>query len=236
MVALWAFAATAIATVFAQATFVRYTRRHRRQDRAWAIALAMYALASAALATGESTGWDEATFRVFYLFGAVLNVAWLGLGTLELLFGESVGRRSLGAVLLFTGLATGVVLTSPLTAEIAPAAGIPSGRDVFDAGPRVMAAIGSGVGATVVLVGALWSALRYLRDRESPVARRLAGANMLIAAGVLIASSGGLAQGIVSEDEGFAIATAVAVATIYAGFLVATRASPSNADESAPLA
>ena len=32
---------------------------------------AMFALASAALATGTSTGWDNGTFRVFYLLGAV---------------------------------------------------------------------------------------------------------------------------------------------------------------------
>ena len=41
----------------------------------------MFAVASVALATGTSTGWDRGTFRVFYLFGAVLDVPWLALGT-----------------------------------------------------------------------------------------------------------------------------------------------------------
>src|SRR4051794_8784310 len=66
-----AFLATAVATLFAQATLVRYTKDHRPQDKAWTISLALFALASAALATGVSTGWDNGTFRVFFLLGAV---------------------------------------------------------------------------------------------------------------------------------------------------------------------
>ena len=93
MVAGLAFLATAIATVFAQATGVRFTRKRKPHERAWTIALALFALASASLATGASTGWDLGTFRAFYLLGAVLCVPWLGLGTVYLLVGERIGRR-----------------------------------------------------------------------------------------------------------------------------------------------
>jgi hypothetical protein len=223
VVAALGFVATAIATVFAQATLVRFTRDKRRYDRAWTVALAMYAAASAALATGESTGWDSGTFRVFYLFGAALNVPWLALGSVELLFGEKVGRRATGAVLLFTGLAAGVVMAAPIEGTIEPADGIPSGKELFDAGPRVIAAVGSGVGATVVLALAVWSAARYLVQRDVVGARRLAASNVLIALGVLVASSGGLLHGLVGEDEAFAISTVVAISVIYAGFLLATK-------------
>ena len=85
MVAGLAFLATAVATVFAQATGVRYARTEGPHQGAWTFALALFALASAALATGASTGWDNGTFRVFYLLGAVLNVPWLALGTVYLL-------------------------------------------------------------------------------------------------------------------------------------------------------
>ena len=94
MVAGLAFLATAIATVFAQATGVRFTRNRKPHERAWTIALALFALASAALATGASTGWDHGTFRVFYLLGAVLCVPWLALGTVYLLAGPKVGHRA----------------------------------------------------------------------------------------------------------------------------------------------
>jgi len=51
MVAGLAFLATAIATVFAQATGVRFTRKRKPHERAWTIALVLFALASASLAT-----------------------------------------------------------------------------------------------------------------------------------------------------------------------------------------
>lgn len=220
MVAGPAFLATAIATWFALAT-ARRAGRERPHAVAWTVALAMYAAASAALATGASTGWDAGTFRVFYLFGAVLNVAWLGLGTVWLLAPRRVARAATTGLLLFSGFAAGVLVATPLHEAIAGVA-VPHGRDHLDALPRALAGIGSGLGALTVLAGALWSAVRYLRARGVPGIRRLAAANLLIAAGVLIASSGGLLQGLVGEDEGFALATAVAIAVIYSGFALAS--------------
>ena len=102
-----AFLATAVATLFAQATLVRFTKDRRPQDLAWTVSLAMFALASAALATGVSTGWDNGTFRVFFLLGAVLTVPWLALGTVYLLAGRERGRRVQWGLVFFSGLATG---------------------------------------------------------------------------------------------------------------------------------
>jgi hypothetical protein len=111
MVSGLAFCATAVATLFAQATLVRYTRARRPHELAWTIALAMFALASAALAVGTTTGWDNGTFRAFYLLGAILNVPWLALGTVFLLAGPVVGRRVQWGLVFASGLAAGVVIT-----------------------------------------------------------------------------------------------------------------------------
>jgi hypothetical protein len=222
-----AFLATAIATLFAQATLVRYTKDHRPQDRAWTISLALFALASAALATGTSTGWDNGTFRIFYLLGAVVTVPWLALGTVYLLAGPKVGTRAQWGLVFFSGLAAGVVLTAPISGTIHGTT-IPVGKDVFGAFPRVLAAVGSGVGATVIIVGALWSAWRFARARSEPGNGRRAGANLLIALGTLILSSGGLIQGIAGKDEAFVLTLAVGIAVIYAGFLVASGARSSR--------
>src|SRR6476659_5165391 len=110
MVAGLAFIATAIATVFANATAVRWSRTRAPHQGAWTVALILFALASAALATGASTGWDEGTFRAFYLLGAVINVPWLALGTIYLLFGVGLGKRVKAGLLVFTGFAAGVIL------------------------------------------------------------------------------------------------------------------------------
>lgn len=238
MVAGLAFLATAVATLFAQATLVRYTRDRKPHELAWTIALAMFALAAAALATGASTGWDRGTFRAFYLLGAVLNVPWLALGTVYLLVGTAAGRRVQWGLVLFTGLAAGVILSAPMHGPI-PRNSIPVGREVFAVFPRVLAATGSGVGAVVILAGALYSAVRFARRRGQPGNARLAAANACIAAGTLVLSSGGIMQGTVGKDEAFALTLAIGISVIYAGFLVASaapRSAPARARPSRTLA
>jgi len=220
MVAGLAFVATAIATLFAQATAVRWSRSRAPHQGAWTIALALFALASAALATGASSDWDRGTFRAFYLLGAVINVPWLALGTIYLLMGCRIGDRVRTALLLFTGFGIGVMLAAPMHGTIA-ADRIPVGKDVFGALPRALAGAGSGLGALVVFGGAAWSAARFARSRR-PGSGRLAGGNALIALGTLVLSSGGLLQGIVGSDEAFALTLAVGIAVIYAGFAVAS--------------
>jgi hypothetical protein len=215
-----AFLATAVATLFAQATLVRYTRDRRPQDLAWTISLAMFAIASAALATGVSTGWDNGTFRIFFLLGAVLTVPWLALGTVYLIAGRERGRRVQWGLVFFSGLATGVLLTAPIDGPVSGTA-IPVGSEVFGVFPRVLAAIGSGLGAVVIIGGALWSAWRFARARATPGNGRRAAANLLIALGTLVLSSGGLIQGIAGKDEAFVITLASGITVIYAGFLVA---------------
>ncbi len=221
MVAGLAFLATAVATLFAQSTAVRWSQTRKPHHGAWTAALALFALASAALATGVSTGWDDGTFRVFFLFGAIVNVPWLALGTVYLLAGARPGRLARNGLVVFSAFAAGVMFSTPLHGEITGLA-IPVGKDHLDAFPRALAGIGSGVGALVLLGGALWSAVRYARRRSEPGAARLCASNVLIAAGTLVLSSGGLLQGAVGKDEAFTLSLAIGIVVIYAGFLVAS--------------
>jgi hypothetical protein len=232
MVAGLAFLATAVATLFAQATGVRWSRTKAPQQGAWTFALALFALASAALAVGASTEWDDGTFRVFYLLGAILNVPWLALGTIYLLFGRPWGNRVRAALLVFTGVAIGTMLSTPIHGVIDPVGGIPVGKDHFDALPRILAAVGSGVGALVVFAGAVYSAVRFTRGR-APGSGALASGNGLIALGVLVLSSGGLLQGFVGHDESFVISLALGITVVYAGFVVASGARFLRSPESA---
>lgn len=221
MVVGLAFLATAIATIFCEATVVRWSRERKPHELAWAVSLAMFALASAALATGTSTGWDVGVFRAFYLLGAVLNVPWLALGTIYLLAGERAGHRARAVLVFLSGLAVGVVLAAPTNLEISGAA-IPVGKEIFGAFPRVLAAVGSGAGAVVVFAGAAWSAWRFAHGTTGSPKRSPRGVltNVLIALGVLVTSGGGLVQGVVGHDEAFTGSLAAGIVVIYAGFLV----------------
>lgn len=220
MVFALAATATVLACLFAMATFQRAAAGRGPHQWAWTVALVCFAAASAALALGTSTGWDAGTYKVFYLGGAILSVPWLALGTVFLVLGGPAGRRVRGWLVFFSGLAVGAVLLAGL--EPVSGTEIPVGHDVFtQALPRVLAAVASGLGATVVVVGALWSLARLRGAADVPGRGRLAAANALVALGTLVLSSGGLVQGFVGHDEAFALTLSVGIGVIYAGFLVA---------------
>ncbi|MGI9022434.1 MAG: hypothetical protein ACR2HV_04235 [Acidimicrobiales bacterium] len=220
-------AAALVALAMAMSTYERWLTGRRRHELAWSVSLAMFFVGASALWFGAANGWTDLTFRLFYLFGAILNVPFLALGTAYLLGGQQRGDRWAAIVALGSAFAAGVVLVAPLQAAV-PSERLPQGSDVFGALPRVLAAVASGAGATVVLGGAVWSAWRFWRRRggASPVpAARLAGANLLIAAGTLVLGAGGLFNSVLDEMQAFAVTLLVGIALLFTGFLVATTAS-----------
>lgn len=224
--------ATLVSLAFALSTFERWLDRRRRHELAWSLSLLLFAAGSAALWAGAALGWGPLAFRLFYLFGAILNVPLLATGTVYLLAGRRAGDWTLGCVSLAGAFAAGVVLSTPLRGSIDPSA-LPQGSDVFGVLPRVLAATASGAGALVVLAGALWSAARL---RRGAATRRLAAANLLIALGTLVLSAGGLLNSVVDEMDAFALSLVVGIAVIFAGFLVAgsRRARPLAVARSRP--
>jgi hypothetical protein len=218
-------AATVVATAFGLCLLERWLDRRRRHDLAWTISLALFAAASAALWAGAATGWDETTFRLFFLFGAVLNVPFLALGSLYLLAGPRRIDPWAAAVTLLGAFACGMVLFAPLTGFIPPDE-LPRGSEVFGAAPRVAAAVASAVGALVVFGAAAWSAMAALRGRHPRAAvagnRRLVAANGLLALGTLVLSLGGVLNSVMDEMDAFAVSLVAGVTLLFAGFLLAS--------------
>lgn len=202
-----------VSAVFAGVMAQRWSVRRRRYQAAWAIGLTMFAVAAAAGVAARIGGASETEYRVFYLFGAILNVAWLSLGTLHLLAPPRIARWATWAVVGLTLVAIAAVFASPV--DITKA--IDTGRG-FEASPlpRILAGIGSGVGSVILIGGALWSAWVFFTRRHEG---RRALANVIIAAGVLVAAAGGTAaftgaSGVV-EWTNFA-----GVTLIFIGFLL----------------
>ncbi len=224
-------AAGLIACAFTLSSLDRWLRRRAPHELAWTVAMALFAVASLALWWAESTGWTMLVFRVFFLCGAVLNVAWLSLGTIYLLAGKRLGDISRTLLIAMTGLATGVIVTSPAKTAIV-ANEFPTGREVFGIFPRILAVVGSGVPALIIIMGALFSTWRVLRKKSpallSGVARhvisprRLAASNLLITAGTLTLSASGTLAGRLGKDRAFAITLLIGVCILFAGFLVAS--------------
>jgi hypothetical protein len=207
-------AAALVALAFSMCTYERWLARHRPHELAWSVSLALFSLASGALAAGAALGWGPVTFRLFYLFGAIVNVPFLALGTVYLLTDRRRADLCAAAVVVFSAFAAGVVAVAPFTADL-PRNELARGSEVFGALPRVLAASASGLGAVVVVGGAVWSAARVRRAR-------VVVANALIALGTLVTGASGLLNSVLDEMTGFAVALVVGITVLFAGFLVAT--------------
>ena len=234
-------AATLVATAFAIATFDRWQRRRRPHEGAWALSLVFFALGSFALWWAEARGWSLASFRLFFLAGAVLNVPWLALGTVYLLAGPRVGDRVRTWLIALSGAAAGVVFTAPASTSDLSGVELPKGSDLFGVAPRVFAAVGSGVAAIVIIGGAVWSIVRMLRGRQPATSgthrqvidvRRSASGNALIAIGTLVLSASGTFAGRLGADRAFAITLLAGIVVLFAGFLVAS-ARPAGSQRTA---
>lgn len=171
----------------------------RRGHGAWAAALGCYAVSSAALAWGAAAGWDDRSFRVYYLFGGLLTAPLLGAGSLLL-----AGRRQAApAALLWSGLAAGIALAVPLHGTIAGTA-IPQAQDHLAFFPaRLAAVLGNSAGTLAVVVVAV------LTFRRRPLG------NALILAGVTVAALGSALAGLGVART--AASLALGVLLLYAG-------------------
>jgi hypothetical protein len=174
----------------------------------------MFALASLALAIGVSAGWTPLSFKVYYLFGAVLNVPWLALGTVELLASRAKGRIYAAGLAAFTVLS--VVLVALARVDAGDLAGrlLPEGKEFLPPAVRVLAVLGNTVGTVIVVGGAVASGLAMRSRRD--LRPRFQG-TLLIALGVLLAAGGGVFAFLASSDK-LALGLALGATVMYLGF------------------
>jgi hypothetical protein len=206
--ALFAFAAALVALRLAAALAVRWRTRRAPELAAWSASLLAYSIASAALAWGAAAGWDGRSFRVYYLFGALLTAALLGLGSLLL-----TGRRwALAPTFVYVGLAVGVAIASPLHGEI-HGTSIPEAQAHLDFFPaRLVAVLGNSLGTIAVVAVAV-----------ATIRRRLLG-NAFILAGVATAAAGTALSGLGTAST--SVFAAIAAILLYGGFTASPRRSP----------
>jgi hypothetical protein len=200
--ALLAFGAALVALRLSGDLVRRWRTRRRPELAAWAVGLAAYAVAAGALAWGAAAGWSDAAFRVYYLGGALLTAALLGVGSLLL-----VGRRwATLLALVYSGLAVGVAIAVPLQADGLSGTEIPEAQDVLDMWPaRVLAILGNSLGTLAVIV----VAIATFRSRPR--------GNTLILAGITVAAIGSGLAGL--GVGGLAPTIAAAAILLYAGFV-----------------
>jgi hypothetical protein len=204
MEALLAFAAALISLRLSGRLAGRWRARRAPELAMWATSLLAYAVASAALAWGSAAGWNDAAFRVYYLFGGLLTAPLLGAGSLLLL-----GRRwVIPVMLLYAGLAAGIAVAEPLTMPVSGDS-IPEAQEHLDYFPaRILALAGNSAGTLAVLIVALVSIKRR------PLAMSL------ILAGLAVAAVGSALAGLGAAPT--AVFFAIAALFFYTGFTVSS--------------
>ncbi|MGI8610615.1 MAG: hypothetical protein ACR2MY_15555 [Candidatus Dormibacteria bacterium] len=226
---------TLISLVFAGQLLSQYRERHRSHQLAWGLALLFYAIASFPEVLGSISGWNDLDYRLYYLFGAVLVVPWLSLGTAELLLqGERArvarsGYRAFVGALTVLGLLT--VALAPLHAHWLATNQVPSncamwcrseGGYVLANGLSALgAAVGNSIGTVVLVAGAGYSAYRTYR---AGLPRNLTLGNVLILAGSLVVASAATLTRLGSY-EFFYAGQAIGIAIIFGGFLLIATVS-----------
>ena len=218
--AIFPLAAAAIAAAFGGVLLRRFASRHRPHEGVWTVALFMYAGASFAMFLGVVSGWTPGAYRVYWLLGAALNVAFLAVGEVYLLArSRMVGHLALTTVVVVSILSTVVVWSSELNARFLEEV-LPLGKEVWGtgAGAYRLSWI-SWVGYVGLLAGLVWSAYRMRGDAAAR--SRTAGVLIIAAGATIVAIGSGVGAGFEVVPL-FSTALAFGIAVMFWGFLRTT--------------
>ena len=208
-------AAALAATFFAVDLWRDYRRKPRTHIAAYGAGITMFALATWALVVGVIWGWTGPVYRTFFLFGAVLNIPFLALGSMFLVVGRRSGHVMTIVLGALTAIATTMGTPNPFQKPLPPL-GIPHDMFAGGFGPRLFAIIGGAGGSTILIALALVSLVRFWKK-----SRAVVWGNALIVAGVAAAAWGG--TGLALGDSGaFSLSLLLAITLIWAGYRVAS--------------
>jgi hypothetical protein len=222
--AMWLFplGAAIVAFAFAALLSARYVRGRHPYQAAWILALLMYAIASLALFLGVLDGWTTGEYRLYWLFGAVLNVPWLAMGEAYLL----IRNRTITTVLLVALLfATAFAVARVRTGIVDPAAlvkDLPLGKDVFarDQLPYRLSQVYAYPAYALLLLGTVWSVWR-MRGRAA-VRDRMIGTALIAVGATIVAIGSGFGAGL-DVVPLFSVGLLAGIAVMFWGFVLASR-------------
>lgn len=215
-----------VATTFAAALFTGVLYRHwQRRPQArylmwWMIGVAVYGVGTLTEAVTTLFGWNEFTFRAWYISGALLGGVLLAQGTVYLMLKKRSADRLTIAVLTYAFIAAVFVVSTPiLDAAIEPHR--LSGSVMEWQWVRLFSPLLNMYALAFLVGGAAWSAWRYWRRSDRPGARVIG--NILIAVGALLPGIGGsfTRAGLV---EVLYVTELVGLFLIWAGYRAMTKA------------
>jgi hypothetical protein len=238
---LFAIINVVVTGLFAGVVLRQYTRRKRNAQLYWSIALTMAFLATLAyvfmVIVGPTSSTGIVLFRIYYIFGAALVPAWLGLGSIALVASPRITRICLIVLSVLSVLAIVLISTATINiAKLSQIAGTP-GTGIIDPGAWLATIITLNTLGVLAVVGvAAYSGWKLIR-RQSSVAGiqtiNLLWANVLILAGDLLNAAAGSLARFFGLQSSFWIIQAFGWTIFFAGVLLASR-RPVTASQTSP--
>jgi hypothetical protein len=206
--------AGAVGGAFAAVVARQYLSRRKPYQAIWAVALAMFAVAAFFETAGQAVGWSDPTYKGYYLFGGLLNVGWLGLGSLLLLTSPRAGRIATIVMVAISVIALVAVLTSHTDHNLLKAQ-VPS-RGAIDV-PVILPLVTNLGGSLLLIGGAAWSAWRSAR--AGAPRNRVVGLAVLAAGAFIVAGGHSYAQtkGVYAAQP---LSEALGIVAMFVGYLV----------------
>jgi hypothetical protein len=215
---------TIVAFLFAAILLRQFARRGRPYQLVWTIALSMGGLAALFFVLFLDNGRNEAFFRLYYIFGGLLMAAYLGLGSIYLLAPRRLANLAATIVMLLSVAGIVLLLTAHVDHAVLRGSNVEAGSNAVSGASVAFIVVLNTFGAVAVIGGALYSAYRLLR-RQGPV--QLLAANVLIAAGTILASLAGALARTTGNGSAFWAMLAAGFVVLFAGFLLTlARTSP----------
>lgn len=214
-----------VSAVFAVMVLRQYALRRRPYQLAWGVALVFFVIGSLSELAAATNGWTPLNAKAYYLFGGMLLVGYLALGTTYLTFSPTVAKVALVIMLALTAIGSFIMITAEIDTGIINSA-IAAGnhwewKQVVPAPARVIAILLNSVGSLVIIGGALYSGIMVWRKRHD--SQRLI-ANVVIALGALIVAGGGTLGGILGLGQQYISAGQTpGITVMFIGFLLASR-------------
>ncbi len=213
--ALLPLAAAFLALLFAVRLASSWFRRRAAQKLFWGVGFGLFAVAAASEAVAFRHGWTVALFRLYYLAGGVLTVAYLGAGSAWLLLPRRARDAMLGALLAATAAAITAVLLAPVHSGLLAAApaGRPPPNHALGGHAFLWAVALNSIGTIFLAGGSLLSIARRQRVRS----------NIWIACGALtVAAATGLSR--TGNTSLVYVGELIGIALMFCGFTLSSPA------------
>ena len=173
----------------------------------------MFALAALFESASQAFGWSDATYKGYYLFGGLLNVGWLGIGSLLLLTSPRVGRLAVIVMFAISVIGLVAVLLAHTDAALLKAQVPARGAIDVPVGLPLLTNVG---GSLLLIGGAAWSA--WKAARAGAPRNRVLGLALIAAGAFIVAGGHSFAQsrGVYAAQP---LSEAVGIVAMFVGYV-----------------